>query len=54
LFVTGAEQTLNIDRGSFSALFCCAEVVCAPVGYFGPLLEPARREADRLITELRR
>jgi hypothetical protein len=40
--------------GRLSSLFYCAEIVGAPAGYSGPLLEPARREAERLITELQR
>ncbi len=44
---------LGSRSGLLSQLFFCAEIIAAGDRYAGPLAEPARREATRLISLLR-
>ncbi|MGH3866989.1 MAG: hypothetical protein ACRDQ4_12775 [Pseudonocardiaceae bacterium] len=43
---------LDSKAGLLSQLFFCAEIIAAGDGYAGPLAEPSRREATRLISSL--
>lgn len=43
---------LDSKAGLLSQLFFCAEMIAAGADYAGPLAEPARREAARLISSL--
>jgi hypothetical protein len=47
------EADLASRSGLVSQLFFCAEIIAAGDGYAGPLAEPTRREAARLISLLR-
>lgn len=47
------QADLGSRSGSVSQLFFCAEIIAAGDGYAGPLAEPTRREAARLINSLR-
>lgn len=44
---------LDTRSGMLSQLFFCAEVLTAPADYAGPLAEPARHVAQRLLSALR-
>ncbi|GAA3678684.1 hypothetical protein GCM10022267_76800 [Lentzea roselyniae] len=44
---------LETTTGLLAQLFFCAEILAVPPGH-GPLAEPARREADRLLESLKR
>nr|WP_322767249.1 hypothetical protein [Frankia sp. Cr1] len=50
-----SERQVDLDSrsGKLSQLFFCCEIMTAPVDYSGPLLEPARRAAAKLIDDLR-
>ncbi|MGH3928094.1 MAG: hypothetical protein ACRDTT_35410, partial [Pseudonocardiaceae bacterium] len=43
------QADLRSRSGLVSQLFFCAEIIAAGDGYAGPLAEPSRREAARLI-----
>jgi hypothetical protein len=44
---------LDNRTGKLVQLYHCAELISAPAGYAGPLLEPAKASAAKLLTELR-
>jgi hypothetical protein len=46
------QADLGSRCGLVSQLFFCAEIIAAGADYAGPLAEPARREAARLISSL--
>ncbi len=46
------QADLGSRSGLMSQLFFCAEMIVAGDGYAGPLAEPSRREAIRLISSL--
>jgi len=46
------QADLGSRSGLVSQLFFCAEIIAAGDGYAGPLAEPSRREAARLISSL--
>jgi len=46
------QADLGSRSGLVSQLFFCAEIIAAGDGYAGPLAEPTRREAARLINSL--
>ncbi len=46
------QADLGSRSGLVSQLFFCAEIIAAGDGYAGPLAEPSRREAVRLIRSL--
>jgi hypothetical protein len=46
------QADLGSRSGLLSQLFFCAEMIAAGADYAGPLAEPARREAARLISSL--
>jgi hypothetical protein len=46
------QADLDSKSGLLSQLFFCAEIIAAGDGYAGPLAEPSRREATRLISSL--
>jgi hypothetical protein len=46
------QADLGSRSGLISQLFFCAEIIAAGDGYAGPLAEPSRREAARLISSL--
>ncbi|MBV9142623.1 MAG: hypothetical protein JO115_17210 [Pseudonocardiales bacterium] len=48
------QADLGSRSGLVSQLFFCAEIITAGAGYAGPLAEPTRREAARLISLLQR
>jgi hypothetical protein len=43
---------LESTTGLLAQLFFCAEILAVPPEHAGPLAEPARREADRLLVDL--
>lgn len=47
------QADLDSHTGKLVQLYHCAELIAAPAGYTGPLLEPARIRADELLTALR-
>lgn len=47
------QADLGSRSGLVSQLFFCAEIIAAGDGYTGPLAEPTRQEAARLISSLR-
>ncbi|MGH3999938.1 MAG: hypothetical protein ACRDTJ_21040 [Pseudonocardiaceae bacterium] len=46
------QADLGSRSGLLSQLFFCAEIIASGDGYAGPLAEPSRREAARLISSL--
>lgn len=46
------QADLGSRSGLVSQVFFCAEIIAAGESYAGPLAEPSRREAARLISSL--
>lgn len=49
------ERRVDLENrtGKLSQLYHCAELIAAPDGYAGPLLEPAKALSVKLVTDLR-